>query len=50
MLYMNIKLVKPKIHSAVLQYILPLLFLFLFAIGAKAQSRICCKANRTKVR
>ena len=38
MLYMNIKLVKPKIHSAVLQYILPLLFLFLFAIGAKAQS------------
>ena len=38
MLYMNIKLVKPKIHSAVLQYILPLLFLFLFTIGAKAQS------------
>ena len=38
MLYMNIKLVKPKIHSAVLQYILRLLFLFLFAIGAKAQS------------
>ena len=38
MLYMNIELVKPKIHSAVLQYILPLLFLFLFAMGAKAQS------------